>query len=185
MCSRTGVGSVLRGEQDDRDYPIGLLCVLVVQREDARHLGPEGLALGRGRDTGAGGEPAGADLYPDARVRLEVLEPRRILVGAALGGDDDEVVPRGAVDQAGATWLAGPASGRGEHECVHAVRLVSLGSARGQIRAGVLSDPVPLRVGGAVEIIGDGQGGGPFWCGWYWLVIYYTTEENRVASVEL
>ena len=83
MCfAHRGWGSVLRGEQDDRDYPGSLLCVLVVQREDARHLGPEGLALGRGRDTGVGGEPAGADLYPDAGVRLEVLEPRRILVGA-------------------------------------------------------------------------------------------------------
>src|SRR5215467_911390 len=101
ICLRTrGWGSVLRGEQDDRDDAVGLLCVLVVQREDARHLGPEGLALGRGRHAGAGGEPAGADLYPDARVRLEVFQPCRILVGAALGGDDDEVVARGAVDKA-------------------------------------------------------------------------------------
>jgi hypothetical protein len=49
----------------------------------------------------------------------------------------------------------------------------------------VLSDPVPFRVGSAVEIIGDGHGGGPFRCEWYWLVIYYTTQENRVASVKL
>src|SRR5947209_3804582 len=158
-------GSVLRGEQDDRDYAARFLCVLVVQREDARHLGPEWLALNRGRDTGEGGEPAGADVFPDARVSLEFFEPRRILIGATLGSDDDELVPRGAVDEAGATWLAGPASGRGEHECVHAVRLVSLGSARGQILTDVLSDPVPLRVGGAVEIIGDGHVGGPFWSG--------------------
>src|SRR6266478_1731163 len=54
------------------------------------------------------------------------------------------VVPRGAVDHAGAAWLAGPASCRGEHEGVHAVALMTFGAARGQIRAGVLGEPVPL-----------------------------------------
>ncbi len=62
--NKVQVGSVPGSEQDDRDHAVGLLRVLVVQREDARQLGPEGLTLGRGRDTGAGGEPAGPTWTP-------------------------------------------------------------------------------------------------------------------------
>src|SRR5436305_14602382 len=80
LCRR----SILLAEQDDRDFAAGLLFVLLVQREDARHLGPEGPALVRGRDAGARGEPPGADLDPDARVRLVVLEPPRVVVVARL-----------------------------------------------------------------------------------------------------
>src|SRR5690606_30688488 len=70
-----------------------------------------------------------------------------------------------AVDQAGAAWLTGPASGRGEHQRVHTVRLVSVDAAGGQVPPGVLGDPVPRRVGGAIEIVGGGHGGGPL--GWW------------------
>jgi hypothetical protein len=38
---------------------------------------------------------------------------------------------------------------------------MTFGAARGEIRAGVLGDPVPLRVGGAIEVLGDGHGGCP------------------------
>jgi hypothetical protein len=79
-----------------------------------------------------------------------------------LEATDDELVARAAVDQAGAARLPGLASGRGEHERAHPVVLVSLGAARGQVRAGVLGDPLPLRVGGAVKVFGDGHIGGPF-----------------------
>src|SRR5882724_4952132 len=81
-----------RGEQDDRDRALGLLGVLVVEGEDLRHLGPEGLALGWGRDPGVGGESTGAGLHPDARVCQEILEPCRVIVGATFGGDDDELL---------------------------------------------------------------------------------------------
>jgi hypothetical protein len=86
-------------------------------------------ALGRGRDPGACGAPASADLDSDAGVRREVHEPCRVLIGTALGGDHDVLAARGAVDQAGAARRTGPASGRGEHEGGHAVVLVTFGAA--------------------------------------------------------
>ena len=43
---------------------------------------------------------------PTLGTRLEVHEPCRVLVGTALGGDNDVLAARGAVDQAGAARAA-------------------------------------------------------------------------------
>jgi len=46
--SAGGDGSVLSRHEYDRDLTLGLVGVLLVQREDADYLGPEGLSFGWG-----------------------------------------------------------------------------------------------------------------------------------------
>jgi hypothetical protein len=87
-------------QQHDRDLSAGLVGVLLIQREDPHHLRPEGLSFDWGCQAGPAGEASGSRLDPDVGVGLQVLEPVGVLISAAFGGDEDEVVLRRAVDQA-------------------------------------------------------------------------------------
>src|SRR3954469_22549698 len=94
------MGGRLSGlEDDDRDDPVGVALVVrvvAVARDQPR---PVGLALGVGRPPRA--DPAALaalELYVGLRGGDEVVEPRRVLVRAALGGDDDELVAVGQVE---------------------------------------------------------------------------------------
>ena len=83
-----------RLQDDDRNTPPGgasLVCVKarVVVVDQA----PELLALGVLRLSRPNRESLALDLGVDVRVRLEIVIPGGVLLGAGLGGDHDQVVP--------------------------------------------------------------------------------------------
>src|SRR5436190_2547577 len=96
-----GMSGRLAGlEDDDGDGPLGVGLVLVVGLVALDEARPKGAALGVIRHAGAD-LPALAALELDLGLgrRHEVVEPRGVLVGAALGGDDQEAVAVVQVDE--------------------------------------------------------------------------------------
>src|SRR3954471_18547802 len=72
-------------EDDDGDRPVGLALVILVRRVDLDEPRPEHGALLVGRPARAHLAALAADLDLGLRRGHEVVEPRRVLVGAALG----------------------------------------------------------------------------------------------------
>src|SRR3954454_5655904 len=87
-------------EDDDRDGPVGLALVVLVVAVALDETGPVRGPLLVARLPRADA-PALAALELDLRLRgrQQVVEPRRVFVGPALGGDDQEPVAVGQVDQ--------------------------------------------------------------------------------------
>src|SRR5215216_2932564 len=96
--SRPPPSSPSRPFQDDqRDFAAGPGLVLGVARIRLDDMRPQALALLRRRHPRADLPPLRAHLDGRIRVRLEVVEPRRVLRIAALRGHDHQVVAAGDV----------------------------------------------------------------------------------------
>src|SRR3954447_4843572 len=86
-------------EDDDGDHPVRRALVVRIARVLLHEARPVGVALGVGRAPGADAPGLAApQLDLGVRRREEVVKPRRVGVGAALGGDDDQVAAVGQVD---------------------------------------------------------------------------------------
>src|SRR5216117_1277107 len=87
-------------EDDDRDdaVALGLPLVVVVLRVYRGQPRPVRRALLVGRPAGPHPPPVAPDLDLGVGRAHQVVEPRRVLVGAALGGHDDEPVAVGQVE---------------------------------------------------------------------------------------
>src|SRR4051812_4758890 len=95
-----GMGRRLSGlEDDDRDGPVGVALVLRVVAVTRHQPRPVPVALGLARLAGTNAAPlAAGHLDLGLRGRQEVVEPRRVLVSPALGGDDDQPLAVGQVE---------------------------------------------------------------------------------------
>src|SRR3954454_905599 len=116
-------GGSARRDGDDRDRARGLLLVggvaiAVVVVDDL----PQPLVCGVRRldDPGRALLAPAADLDLHVRVGLEVVQPGRRLVGAAVGGDDEVVVAVTGVDEPVGPGLARAPPGRAQQEGGHA-----------------------------------------------------------------
>src|SRR3954452_4305901 len=88
-----GMRRRLSGLEDDHgDRPVGLALVVRVLRIHLHKPRPERVALLVGRAPRAHTAAVAADLDLGVGRAHQVVEPRRVLVGAALGGDDDEAL---------------------------------------------------------------------------------------------
>src|SRR3954447_23901696 len=95
-----GMGRRLSGlEDDDGDHAVGIGLVVRVVRIDLDEARPESLALLALGPPRADPTAVTADLDLGLRIGHQVVEPRRVLVGAALAGHDHEAVAVVEVDQ--------------------------------------------------------------------------------------
>src|SRR3954452_7707509 len=98
--SRGGMGRRLSGlEDDDGDLAVGVGLVVRVVRIDLDEARQESLALLALGPPRADPTAVTADLDLGLRIGHQVVEPRRVLVGAALAGHDHEAVAVVEVDQ--------------------------------------------------------------------------------------
>lgn len=88
----------------------------------------------RGRSSPVAGagqrvEHVGTDLYPDQRFGEQVVEPERVVGGAAVGGDHEVARAVAAVDERGTAGESREATGRGDQQRGRAVEEMDAVSA--------------------------------------------------------
>src|SRR4051812_1051367 len=96
-------------EDDDRDDAVGLALVIRVVRIHLDQPRPQGVAFLLARAPRVHTAAIAPDLDLGVRRAHEVVEPGRVGVGAALGGDDHQPVTVVEVDQWRDARLAGGA----------------------------------------------------------------------------
>src|SRR3954451_21288229 len=140
ICVGVGLDLPARFEDHEGDFATlaagGVVLVAVVGLDAER---PEALALLRRGYAGVDRQPVGGHLHRRVRVRLEVVEPGRVLGKASLRGDDDEVLAVPDVEQGrGALGAAlGPDVIEQQHPPRHAGDLVPEASAAGAVEGSV------------------------------------------------